>query len=274
MPAVRVERPRPAVLKVTPVMFSVDLPVSLNVRFSVSPFSRLMPLKDESCDVVLICCRTLLYCATRLVRVRLRVRIGDRSSRRQTVEGLASCRGGAADRADRRRSRIVGGHDVDLAGRGRCVACRLFAASAVLSWLSVEIWPEPVPKVMLVAVPPPVAPIVSVSPLSAGAPRLVVPAARPKAAERAGAAGGDDQMLRRARADQELACRTARSRRLHGSAGDRVDRGEQALYRQRAAAPTPIVTLPLPSVVTVVCAGAEGDGLAVDGNRTIRSQAS
>ena len=36
-------------------------------------------------------------------------------------------------------------------------ACRLFAASAVLSWLSVETWFAPVPKVMLVAVPPPVA---------------------------------------------------------------------------------------------------------------------
>ena len=44
------------------------------------------------------------------------------------------------------------------------VACRLLAASAVLSWLSDETCPEAVPKVMLVAVPPPVAPIVSVSP--------------------------------------------------------------------------------------------------------------
>ncbi len=59
------------------------------------------------------------------------------------------------------------------------MACRLFAASAVLSWLSVEICPAPVPKVMLVAVPPPVAPIVSVSPLSAGGVRAVVPATRP-----------------------------------------------------------------------------------------------
>ena len=31
------------------------------------------------------------------------------------------------------------------------LACRLLAASAVLSWLSVETWPAPVPKVMLVA---------------------------------------------------------------------------------------------------------------------------
>ena len=44
------------------------------------------------------------------------------------------------------------------------VACKLFAAKAELSWFSVETCPEPVPKVMEVAVPPPVAPIVSDSP--------------------------------------------------------------------------------------------------------------
>ena len=42
------------------------------------------------------------------------------------------------------------------------LACRLFAANAVLSWLSVETWPAPVPNVMLVGVPPPVAAICSV----------------------------------------------------------------------------------------------------------------
>src|SRR5438445_7663072 len=68
VPEVRVDKPRPAALKVEPVMLSVDLPVSLNVSFSVSPFNRLMPLKDESCEVVLICASTLLYCATRLER--------------------------------------------------------------------------------------------------------------------------------------------------------------------------------------------------------------
>ena len=61
------------------------------------------------------------------------------------------------------------------------LACRLFAASAVLSSLRVEICPPPVPKVMLVAVPPPVAPIVSVWPLSAGGVSCVVPAVRPSA---------------------------------------------------------------------------------------------
>src|SRR3984957_2947277 len=51
---------------------------------------------------------------------------------------------------------------------GSMVACRLLAASAVLSWFSDDTWPAPVPKVMLVAVPPPVAAISSVSPVSAG----------------------------------------------------------------------------------------------------------
>src|SRR6516165_12076222 len=66
--AVRVERPRPVALNTTPVMLNVDLPVSLNTSFNVSPFSRLTPLKEESCAVVLICASTLLYCATRLAR--------------------------------------------------------------------------------------------------------------------------------------------------------------------------------------------------------------
>ena len=72
------------------------------------------------------------------------------------------------------------------------MACRLFAASAVLSSLSVETWPEPVPKVMLVAVPPVlVAPIVSVSPL--------------KRRRRVGRAGGQTESARRwPAADSEI----------------------------------------------------------------------
>src|SRR5580693_2876455 len=68
-PEVSCDRPRPASLKVTPWMLSVDLPVSLNTSFRVSPVSRLTPLKDESCAVVLICASTLLYCDTRFARV-------------------------------------------------------------------------------------------------------------------------------------------------------------------------------------------------------------
>ena len=50
-------------------MVSVDLPVSLNVSFRSSPFSRLMPLNEASCDVVVICVMMLLYWLTRLARV-------------------------------------------------------------------------------------------------------------------------------------------------------------------------------------------------------------
>ena len=55
-------------MKLTPVMLRVDLPVSLKVSFSVSPFSRLTPLNEASCAVVVICARMLLYWVTRLAR--------------------------------------------------------------------------------------------------------------------------------------------------------------------------------------------------------------
>src|ERR1700730_2235829 len=50
-------------------MLGVDLAVSSKVSLRLSPFSRLMPLKDESCDVVVICVMMLLYWPTRLARV-------------------------------------------------------------------------------------------------------------------------------------------------------------------------------------------------------------
>src|SRR5579871_4712920 len=46
-------RPRPAELKVTPAIVSVDLPVSSKISFSELPSRRLMPLNDASCAVVL-----------------------------------------------------------------------------------------------------------------------------------------------------------------------------------------------------------------------------
>src|SRR5258708_32284687 len=50
-------------------MLSVDWPVSLKVSFRSSPNSRLMPLNDASCAVVVICAMMLLYWLTRLLRV-------------------------------------------------------------------------------------------------------------------------------------------------------------------------------------------------------------
>src|ERR1700737_1172787 len=50
-------------------MLSVDLPVSLKVSLRLSPFKRLMPLKEASCAVVVICAMMLLYWLTRLERM-------------------------------------------------------------------------------------------------------------------------------------------------------------------------------------------------------------
>src|ERR1700731_667753 len=50
-------------------MLSVDLPVSLKVSLRTSPFSRLMPLNDASCAVVVTCAMMLLYWLTRLERM-------------------------------------------------------------------------------------------------------------------------------------------------------------------------------------------------------------
>src|SRR5260370_36529250 len=50
-------------------MLSVDLPVSLKVSLRLSPFKRLMPLKDESCAVVVIWATIPLYWLTRLARM-------------------------------------------------------------------------------------------------------------------------------------------------------------------------------------------------------------
>ena len=49
-------------------MLRLDLPVSSNTSLSWSPLSRLTPLNEESSEVVLICCRMLLYWLTRLPR--------------------------------------------------------------------------------------------------------------------------------------------------------------------------------------------------------------
>src|SRR6266403_4327973 len=69
VPATSEARPRPAASKVTPLMVRVDLPVSLKVSLRSSPFSRLMPLNEASCAVVVICVMTLLYWLTRLARM-------------------------------------------------------------------------------------------------------------------------------------------------------------------------------------------------------------
>ena len=120
VPAVRVDRPRPAVLKVTPWIASVDLPVSSKVRLRVSPSSRLTPLNEESCEVVSICFRILLYCVIRPARVAWE--FGSATAAGPVVPATAAkalpvAVEVAADGADGGRSRVVGGGDGKDAGR-------------------------------------------------------------------------------------------------------------------------------------------------------------
>ena len=152
-------------LKVTPWIASVDLPVSSKVRFSVSPSSRLMPLNEESCEVVSICCRMLLYWVISPARVACA--FGSATGASPSVPLKAW----PATVAVPVIAPIVDEAALLLVVRvmtpvGSMVACRLLLASALLSWFSDDTWPAPVPKVMLVAVPPPVAPISNVLPVS------------------------------------------------------------------------------------------------------------
>src|SRR5580698_1392512 len=154
VPTVRLERPRPAELKFAPVMLSVEVPVSLNTSFSVSPFSRLMPLNEESCAVVVICDRMLLYCEIRPARV---------------AWAFGSTTGGGDTLPLNRLLELVTAPIVCEASSlevmmvrlplASTVACRLFAASAVFSSFRLLIWLAPVPNVTLVAVPVPTAAI-------------------------------------------------------------------------------------------------------------------
>src|SRR5450631_610090 len=145
VPWVRFERPRPARLKETPVMLSVDFPVSLNVSFNVSPFNRLTPLNDASWAVVLIWFTTSLYCATRPFRLACEFGSATGAAADEPVNGVAVPP--MVPIVEEAASLVVTMLILPVVSM---LACRLFAASASLSWLSVETWPAAVPKVMLV----------------------------------------------------------------------------------------------------------------------------
>ena len=227
VPAVRLERPRPASLKVTPVIASFEAPVSSNVRSRVSPFSRLMPLNEESCAVVLICGQDLVVLRDQAGTCGLRVRIGDRSSRGQAAE--LRC-GAAGECADRRRGRVVRGRDGDraagvdaglqvirrqrgiefvegrnlaAAGAEGDVGCGAAAGGGDLQRLAAD---------------------------RAEAPRAVVPAVRPRAVSVPAAppitSGDVVPVLRTSLAGTER-------RRAGGCAGDGVDGGQQVAHRRR-----------------------------------------
>src|ERR1700733_2389481 len=159
VPAVRLARPRPAELNVVPVMFSVEVPVSLNTSFSESPFNRLTPLNEESCAVVVICDRMLLYCATRPARVDCAAAsaIGCGDTLPLNSELVLETEPMVCEALSLSVTMVR----LPLAST---VACRLFAASAEFSWLRLLIWLAPVPNVMLVAVPVPTAAIDRVEP--------------------------------------------------------------------------------------------------------------
>src|SRR3954447_15616063 len=90
-------------------MFSVDLPVSLKVSLRSSPLSRLMPLKEASCAVVVIWVMILLYWPTRLER-----RVCEAGSTTGAVAAPTGVEGGVGG-ADRRPG---GGGPQTAPGRG------------------------------------------------------------------------------------------------------------------------------------------------------------
>ncbi len=164
-------------------MLSVDLPVSLKVSFRVSPPSRLTPLKDASCEVVVIWLMMLLYWRTRLSRVTL----ADAST---TGAGavVPAANAWLAPTAEPVIAPIVAEAAsfvvVIVSLPDTNVACRLLAARASFSWLSEPTRPGAAPNTMSVAVPPPVAAIFRVLPSSTPGTSVrawVTPPARPSA---------------------------------------------------------------------------------------------
>src|SRR5664279_1888870 len=140
-------------------MLSVDLPVSLKVSLRLSPFNRLMPLKDASCAVVVICAMMLLYWLTRLERIACEAASATGTPTAPKVAGTAPAPVKVtAPMVDEAASLVVVMMRWLALSR---LADRLLAAKAVFSWASDSL----APKVMLVAVPPPVAAMARVSPL-------------------------------------------------------------------------------------------------------------
>src|SRR6185312_17462875 len=118
-------------------------------------------LKDASCAVVVICASTLLYCETRLARLACEF-------------GSATGPVGVPTPANRLPELVAEPENAPIVEDAASfvfvmlslpvlasnVACRLLAASAVLRSFNDATLPVPVPKVIIDAVPPPVAAIV------------------------------------------------------------------------------------------------------------------
>ena len=121
------------------MIVEVDLPVSSNTSFSVSPFSRLMPLKEASCAVVVICVMIWLYWLTSDERVACDTAsaTGAAAAPNVAVPGVDH----HGNRTDRGRSEVVGRGDDELLELSR-LAVRLPAAKAVFSWSSDSVAPK------------------------------------------------------------------------------------------------------------------------------------
>src|SRR3954451_15765285 len=156
VPEFNFARPRPEELKVTPTMLMVDLPVSLDVSFRVSPPSRLTPLNEASWDVVLIWSRMLLYWATRLARVVCAT--GSATGAAGMVKVCVVVSVPPIEPPDVPPSvEDAKSFEAEICSLplASTVAVRLLACSAELSWASDLTVPlVPSPKVTLTAAPP------------------------------------------------------------------------------------------------------------------------
>ena len=97
MPGVSVERPRPAALKVTPVIASLEVPVSSKVRFRVSPFKQVDAVERRILRGGVDLLQHVVVLRDQAGAGGLRVRIGDRSRTAggQAGERCTGCVGGA-----------------------------------------------------------------------------------------------------------------------------------------------------------------------------------
>ncbi len=115
-----------------------------------------MPLNEASCDVVVICWMTLLYWLTRLARMVCEAASATGGEAAATPVKAAAVPPTAPSVAEAASFVVV---NTSLPALSK-LADTLFAANAAFNWSRDSL----APKVMLVAVPPPVAVIVSVLP--------------------------------------------------------------------------------------------------------------
>src|ERR1700730_14170481 len=122
-------------------MLSVDLPVSLKVSLRTSAFNRLMPLNEASCAVLVLGALLPLYWLTRLARMACEAESATGADGVTALNALPVPAGvpEMAPTVEDTGSLVV--MMLILPVELSTEACRLFAARAALSWVSVETWP-------------------------------------------------------------------------------------------------------------------------------------